>query len=96
MFKEEFKEFLTNDGTHIAGGEHYIFIFPNGWGASVIKTNFSYGGLDGLYELAILKNKQIDYKNPIANGNVRGYLKPLQVYDLLDQIRRFDNVSKNT
>ena len=40
-----------------------IYSFPNGYGASVIKGPYSYGGPDGKWELAVLKNDEICYDN---------------------------------
>ena len=63
--------------------------FSNGFGASVIQTSCSHGGEVGLYELAVLQNGEITYKTHITN-DVRGYLTPLKVEDLLHQIRNLN------
>jgi hypothetical protein len=47
--------------------------FENGYEASVVKSEYSYGGRDGLYELAIFKNDEICYDTPITD-DVIGYL----------------------
>ena len=62
--------------------------FDNGYGASVVSHTFSYGGKDGLYELAVLKNGDLHYDNPVAGGDVRGYLTEEEVNDLLTQIQQ--------
>lgn len=62
--------------------------FDNGYGASVVSHTFSYGGKDGLYELAVLKNGDLHYDNPVAGGDVRGYLTEQEVNDLLIQIQQ--------
>jgi hypothetical protein len=62
--------------------------FDNGYGASVVSHTFSYGGKTGLYELAVLKDGEIDYNNHIADGDVRGYLTEDEVTDLLNQIQK--------
>lgn len=36
--------------------------FDNGYGVSVIKSSHSYGGSEGLYELAVLKGVEKDWK----------------------------------
>lgn len=61
------------------GGYQYIFEFSNGYSASVIKNKHSYGGRQGLWELAILdKDGNIVYGSPISN-DVIGYLGDTQV-----------------
>jgi hypothetical protein len=47
--------------------------FENGYEASVVKSEYSYGGRDGLYELAIFKDGEMCYDTPITN-DVIGYL----------------------
>ena len=62
--------------------------FENGWGASVVSHTFSYGGKNGLYELAVLNSDgDLDYNNSVAQGDVRGYLTEEDVNDLLTQIQ---------
>lgn len=62
--------------------------FENGYGASVVKHDFSYGGKEGLYELAVLFDNEIHYDNPIATGDVRGYLTEEEVSELLIEIQK--------
>jgi len=62
-------------------------MFENGYGASVIRTEHSYGGSRGLYELAVLDNDgKLTYDTPITD-NVLGYLKPEEVTNYLIQIQ---------
>ncbi|AXB82309.1 hypothetical protein ACG98G_03145 [Megasphaera hexanoica] len=67
------------------GNERYIFQFENGYGASVIRNHLSYGGPEGFYELAVLKNGKIIYDTPITN-DVVGWLDKNDVADTLKQI----------
>ena len=65
--------------------------FPNGYGASVIKTSFSYGGKNGLYELAVVRGTEDDwhlcYSNPITDADdVLGHLTPGDVTAYLNEI----------
>lgn len=62
--------------------------FDNGYGASVVSHTFSYGGKSGLYELAVLKDDEIHYDNPVAGGDVRGFLSEEAVTQLLIQIQK--------
>ena len=74
---------------HKLGGIQYIFSFENGFQASVIKNEYSYGSDRDLWELAVLKDKGLHYDNPVANGDVRGYLTDEEVNKLLRQIEQF-------
>jgi hypothetical protein len=60
----------------------------NGYGASVVSHTFSYGGKSGLYELAVLKDDELHYDNPVADGDVRGFLTEDAVTELLLQIQK--------
>lgn len=59
--------------------------FPNGYGVSVVSHRFSYGGTEGLYELAVLKNDKICYDTPIT-CDVLGYLTEEDVENYLNQV----------
>lgn len=61
--------------------------FENGYGASVIIGDFTYGGQEGLYEVAVLdSNFKITYDTPITD-DVIGYLTPTEVTEYLKQIQ---------
>jgi len=69
------------------GGVQARMFFDNGYGVSVVKSLYTYGGSDGLYELAIFgKDGHITYDTPITN-DVMGYLKEDEVTDILKQIQ---------
>jgi len=59
--------------------------FPNGYGASIIRGPHSYGGAQGLYELAVLKDDHLCYDTPVTD-DVRGYLSEDDVTGLLEDI----------
>jgi hypothetical protein len=61
--------------------------FDNGYEVSVVKSEHSYGGKDGLYELAIFKDDEICYDTPITN-NVLGYLTDKDVTEVLIKIQQ--------
>jgi len=83
-FKDlEFEE-IKNE---VISGKKTRINFENGWGASVVSHNSSYGGAEGLYELAVLFENEIHYDNPVAGGDVKGYLTEEDVTDLLIQIQ---------
>ncbi len=59
----------------------------NGYGASIVSTPYTYGGKEGLYELAVFgKNGHITYDTPVTN-DVEGYLSEDAVTKLLEQIQ---------
>lgn len=75
----------------IDGTEHYEFHFKNGYGASVIRGPYSYGGPQGLYELAVLKKRrdywEINYRTQITS-DVLGWLTAHTVTKYLEEISR--------
>jgi hypothetical protein len=51
-------------------------MFENGYGVSVVRHSFSYGGEAGLYELAVLDvDGEITYDTPVTD-DVIGHLTP--------------------
>ena len=72
----------------VYGGIISRIIFDNGYGATVVQGPHSYGGADGLYELAVVgKDDEISYDTPVT-GDVEGYLSEAQVTDLLIKIQQ--------
>ena len=74
------------------GNEQRIYRFENGYGASVVRGPWSYGGPDGLFEAAVLRQSDdddhrwpIDYSTPITN-NVIGHLTEEDVQATLARI----------
>lgn len=85
-----FQGFLTLKDDFDPNNFHYIYKFPNGYGASVIRNEFSYGHDKGLFELAIIKYDEagiweIDYFNPL-NEDVIGCLTVSEVNEWLEKI----------
>ena len=71
-------------------GIQRLYVFDNGYGASVICGPYSYGGDRGKWELAVTISKKDDdwnlcYDTPITD-DVIGYLSEDEVDALLDQI----------
>jgi hypothetical protein len=73
----------------LIGGKQLIYIFGNGYGASVIHNRGSYGYAEGLLELAVIKGTLEDwdicYDTPITD-DVVGHLEGDEVRALLQQI----------
>jgi hypothetical protein len=73
--------------SHIGGVQARIQ-FDNGYGASVVKTPYSYGGDRGLYELAVLDNDgHLTYDTPVTS-DVIGYLRDIDVTDVMEKIQQ--------
>lgn len=89
-FMERFKEYLDFDEEYL-GGPHKVYKFPNNYGASVVKHKYSYGGKDGLWEIAVIcfvdgNEWDIDYSTPITS-DVLGYLTDEEVCETLEKIK---------
>ena len=93
---EEFKKFIferkerPNLFEPLEGGMQYVFHFPNGYGASVIKFFGSYGYEDDLWELALLKETpegkwKLEYTE-LVGFDVLGHLTDEKVNEYLKRI----------
>lgn len=80
----------------VNGGVQMVYKFENGYGASVVRFPFSYGGYLGLWEMALLKFKnsedgellwEIVYREDFAGGDVAGHLSDKDVTELLMWIK---------
>jgi hypothetical protein len=70
------------------GGVMSRIQFENGYGASVVKTDYTYGGDKGLYELAVLDSDgNLTYATSVTD-DVIGYLRPEDVTDVLVKIQQ--------
>ena len=78
----------------MSSGPNYCarFAFPNGYGASVVCHYGSYGGQEGLFEVALTRGAEgpLVYRDDFANGDVMGHLNFHQVAGVLDQIAALD------
>ena len=96
---EGFENYLLGKGL-VDGGIHYVFRFENGYGASVIKANWSYGGTKDLWELAVIKffgkenaDYELDYFTEITD-DVCGYETDDGIRELLARIKALENPDK--
>ncbi len=73
--------------TSSPSGEQLIVEYPHGYGASVVNNQYSYGGGQGLYEIAVLhgEGNKLCYATPVTN-DVIGYLTEEEVIEYLNQI----------
>jgi hypothetical protein len=81
---------------HALGGRHIIVRFPNQFGASIVQFSGSYGGEDGLWELAVIKYASegpddwgLCYTTPIT-ADVLGWLTEEQVLETCHRIAALD------
>lgn len=67
--------------------------YENGYGISIICNEYSYGGREGLYEIAVLKGDEEDYNicydTPITS-DVIGYLSSTEVKEIIEKIKSLD------
>ena len=78
------------EAREINNGVQKLYKFENGFGASVVKHDYSYGGNKGLWELAVLEfdgeDWSLTYDTPITNDvighieeeDLEGYLKHIK------------------
>ena len=82
--------FPINDAPFMVGKKARMN-FDNGFGVSVVSHSYSYGGGDGLYEVAVLdSNDELTYDTPVTN-DVIGYLTEEEVSDVMKQVQELKN-----
>ena len=85
-------ESFTIDGM---SAEQHVFRFGNGYGASIVRGSYTYGGLVGLWELAVIRwhNRDwcLDYGTALGD-DVIGWLTDDDVTDYLHRISLLPNV----
>jgi hypothetical protein len=73
----------------ISGGVQARHFFPNGYGVSVVRFPGSYGYVQGLYEVAVLKgtenNWQLCYDTPITD-DVLGHRDETDVENIMEEV----------
>ena len=75
-----------NDAPYMVGKKSRTH-FDNGYGVSVVSHTHSYGGRDGLYEVAVLdKDGLLTYETPVTS-DVIGYLSEEDVTDVMKQVQ---------
>ena len=70
---------------HRMGGDCVRLMFPNGYGASIVRFNGSYGYEKGLWEVAVMTDRGPCYDTPITS-DVIGYQSEAEVVELCKQI----------
>ena len=85
-----FKDYFVREaGVFAPETECWRFSVPNhsDMEVSVIRSSMTYGGSEGLFELAMLRNDKCCYDTPITN-DVRGWLEVEDVLDILEDVQR--------
>jgi len=98
LFKSYSKDKVAYISKNIKNnGPHIVIAFKNGYGASIISNIYSYGGKEGLIEVALIKFygafELEDYnliydKNRFKNDQVIGWLNEEELDDILGYISR--------
>jgi hypothetical protein len=87
MKKFEDLEFDKISDEPYMSGVRSRMIFENGYGVSVVSHTFSYGGKDGLFEIAVLdSNGDLTYDTSVTN-DVIGYLNTDEVTEIMEQVQ---------
>ena len=85
LWRNGLQEFQLNQ---VHGGIQMKYYFKNGYASSIVMHNYSYGGDDGFFELALMNhNDDLIYKEEF--GDVLGYLDFGQVETMLTMISFF-------
>ena len=83
-------------------GVHGVVRFKNGYGLSIVRHSYSYGGSKGLYELALLKigtlkgasqenDWDIVYNEELGYPDVRGWMSE---EDVENELKKIENAPK--
>jgi len=87
MKKFEDLEFDKISDEPYMSGVRSRMIFENGYGVSVVSHTFSYGGKDGLFEVAVLdEDGDLTYNTSVTN-DVIGHLNPDEVTEIMKQVQ---------
>ena len=64
-------------------------LFDNGYGLSIVSHDFSYGGAEGLFEIALLdaEDERIIYVDSLGFSDVIGHLDFSEVAEIIDKIK---------
>ncbi len=84
-------DLLTFEDTKVPQGVAAKVEFPNGWGASIVKNDMSYGGRSGLFEIAVLdKDGKLSSETDITD-DVLGWQDEKDIDKVLTAISKLDS-----
>jgi hypothetical protein len=80
---------IENTFTHqgVMSGYAKHTVFDNGYGASCVSHEYTHGGKEGLFEIAVTHGSGLCYATPVTS-DVIGYLDHAGVMDILMQINQ--------
>lgn len=79
---------VSHETNKVFEGVQHVYTFKNGYGASVVKHKFSYGGNKGRWELALMKDGELFYNGDfpdvvghLLDPDVDRWLKHISLYE---------------
>ncbi len=72
--------------------QQLVIAFPNGYGASIVRGPYTYGGSEGLFEVGVLRmvdhvsRWELTYDTPVTD-DVEGWLSPAAVVEMVEKVR---------
>jgi hypothetical protein len=89
---DKWKEYYVGYTPMRIGNDQWKFKFDNNYGASIVRGPYTYGGGEGLFEMACIKYERNsdDYDLYYDDGmwtDVRGYLTIEDIDELLEFIK---------
>jgi hypothetical protein len=88
-----FKDLVFKEPMDLWDNSRARLYFPNGYGVSVVIGPYSYGGNQGLYELAVVieETGDLTYNTPITD-DVIGHLTPDEVTEIMQQVQELPTI----
>jgi hypothetical protein len=87
---DELMSYVVKQDAEFSGGEQTLIKFPNGYGASIVRNEYSYGGRHGQFELAVIlwndTDFDLDYNTPITDdviGRLDNSEIPVILYEIM-------------
>ncbi len=84
-------DLLTFKDSETPKGVFTTVKFPNGWGASIVQNDFSYGGKSNLFEIAVLDSEGNINSQTDITDDVCGWCDDKDVDRILSAISKLDS-----
>ena len=84
-------DLLTFKDTKTPKGVSATVEFPNGWGASIVQNDASYGGKSNLFEIAVLDSKGAINSQTDITDDVVGWCDEDDIDRILSAISKLDS-----